>query len=457
VPDLLRHVERGAAERIAESARARTGGVTDQATFWAWFSERQHNQHQHVERIPFERMRRWHFQPQTGNLVHDTGRFFSVPGLHVRTEYGPVEEWYQPILDQQEIGILGIAVREIDGLLHCLMQAKIEPGNVNGVQLSPTVQATKSNYMRVHEGNEVPYLDQFRNVEPHRVLADVLQSEQGSWFYQKRNRNMIIEVGEDVKAGEDFCWLTIGQLYDLLRVDNLVNMDARTVLSCLPGIDAEDLDLGGLNTDVEVLSWITARQARQEISAEVVPLTQVRDWHRTDTEIRHDRGVYFSVCAVDVITNSREVAAWSQPLLEPHGVGVAALLVKWTGGVLHALLNARAEPGYRDVIELAPTVQCTVENYGHLPAQARPPLLDYVLAARPEQTLFTAELSEEGGRFLHARSRYTIIEVEPGFPETAAGPDYRWLTMHQLSGLLQHSHYVNVQARTLVACLRGLR
>jgi oxidase EvaA len=36
-------------------------------------------------------------------------------------------------------------------------------------------------------------------------------------------------------------------------------------------------------------------------------------------------------------------------------------------------------------------------------------------------------------------------------------PDYRWLTLHQLAGLLQHSHYVNVQARTLVACLQGLR
>ncbi|MFL4945785.1 NDP-hexose 2,3-dehydratase family protein, partial [Streptomyces sp. MMS24-I31] len=34
--------------------------------------------------------------------------------------------------------------------------------------------------------------------------------------------------------------------------------------------------------------------------------------------------------------------------------------------------------------------------------------------------------------------------------------DHRWVTLHQLTVLLRHSHYLNVQARSLVACLRSL-
>jgi dTDP-4-dehydro-6-deoxy-alpha-D-glucopyranose 2,3-dehydratase len=365
-----------------------------------------------------------------------------------------VPEWSQPIINQPEIGILGIAVRQIDGLMHFLMQAKTEPGNLNGIQLAPTVQATKSNYSRVHRGAAVPHLEMFRQVGPNRVVADVLQSEQGSWFYQKRNRNMVVETDDELEVGPDLCWLTLGQLYQLLRVDNLVSMDARTVLSCLPAGSAGD-DPRGLHTTTDVLSWITAQQADREVRATRIPLSGVKSWYLTDQELRHELGLYFSVIGVDVQANSREVSTWSQPLLEPHGVGYSVLLVRRFGGILHALFNARVEPGYLNVVELAPTVQCTPQNYDHLPPAAQPPFLELVRGDPPGRVLFDVELSEEGGRFYHARSRYLIIEMDDGFAADDR-PGFRWLTLPQITGLLRHPHYVNVQARTLVACLRAL-
>jgi oxidase EvaA len=78
-----------------------------------------------------------------------------------------------------------------------------------------------------------------------------------------------------------------------------------------------------------------------------------------------------------------------------------------------------------------------------------------VLDRAPEQVLFDTELSEEGGRFYQARNRYQIIEVAPDALDTDL-PDYRWIAMYQLIELLQHRNYVNVQARSLIACLRGL-
>ena len=158
---------------------------------------------------------------------------------------------------------------------------------------------------------------------------------------------------------------------------------------------------------------------------------------------------------VNVRAGHREVAQWCQPLVEPVGIGVNAFLVKRVDGVLHALVHARVQPGYLDVTELGPTVQATPGNYTWLPPEARPRHLDEVLAAAPESIRFDSLLSEEGGRFHHARNRYLVIEVDPDHAP-APGPDFRWLTLHQLAGLLRHSHYVNVEARTLIACLHSL-
>jgi oxidase EvaA len=445
---VLRREDARLHERLAESARARDGVATGAEEFGKWFAERCATQAQQVTPISFDRMRHWSFAPDTGNLVHDSGRFFAVAGLHVNVERGPVPEWWQPIILQQEIGVLGIAVREIDGVLHLLMQAKTEPGNPNGVQLSPTVQATKSNYTGVHRGRHVPYLEHFVDVAPERVVADVLQSEHGAWFYRKRNRNMVVEVGPEVEAGEDFCWLTLGQVQEQLKIDHRVNMDARTVLSCLPG-PAQD---AALHTGTELLHWITTNQAMTDVKTSVVNLSDLPGWKRTDDAISHERGTHFSVRAVDVVANSREVSGWSQPLIEPHGVGEVALVVKRFDGVLHALLHARVEPGYVDVVELAPTVQGTPENYATFPEKDRAPFAEVERLRREGRVLFSAEMSEEGGRFYHSRSRYTIIEVGDDYPAQEP-PEFRWVTVPQLSRLLQHRHYLNVQARSLVACL----
>jgi predicted transcriptional regulator len=460
------------ANRLTRSARAVDNVANSLAEIREWIEERRASQIHEVELIRFDDLERWEFDAANGDLRHESGKFFRIQGLAVDSDYGAVQQWTQPIINQPEIGILGIIVKEIDGVLHCLMQAKSEPGNVNGVQISPTVQATRSNYLRVHEGATVPYLEYFQDLSSNRVLADVLQSEQGSWFYQKRNRNMIVEIDEPIELLDDFCWMTLGQLHELQHVDNMVNMDARTVLSCMPTgfegtgegsasalaealVGSADPARGSLHTDEETMSWITSRESEYTVRSDLIPLSEVRQWQRTDYRIQHELGKFFSVIAVRVRANSREVAHWTQPLIEPTGLGSIAFLVKQVGGVLHVLVSARAEPGYLGTVELAPTVQCTPSNYDSMPAESRPPFLDLVLNRDQDRVLYDTELSEEGGRFYHACNRYQIIEVDEDFPDEGL-PNHRWLTLHQLNGLLRHSNYVNVQARSLIACLRGL-
>ncbi|MET8830737.1 NDP-hexose 2,3-dehydratase family protein [Streptomyces sp. NPDC004610] len=462
---------------LPRSAAVRSGPLGGSEDIGRWLAGQRQSAVMDVRRVPLEELAGWRTDPDTGDLVHASGKFFAIAGLDVQVPGAAVERWQQPIIDQPEVGVLGILVREFDGVLHALMQAKVEPGNCNGVQLSPTVQATRSNYTRVHQGAAVPYLEYFQDTARHRVIADVRQSEQGSWFHRKRNRNMVVEVtadAPDIAPHPDFHWLTLGQLHDLCAEDNALNMDTRTVLSCLPfvgpalpellgpGRDAFTAALlrscsgtaGGRYGMTEVLSWVTGARTRALSEARRIPLREVAHWRREGGRISHESGLFFDVIGVAVTAGGREVAAWSQPLVEPCDDGVVAFLAKPVDGVLHLLVHAKVEAGFLDVVELGPTVQCTPANYTALPAGARPPFLDEVLGAAPERIRFDAVHSEEGGRLHHARNRHLIVETPADFEPDH--PDYRWLTLAQLSQLLRHSNYLNVQARSLVTCLHSM-
>ncbi|MDQ0940752.1 NDP-hexose 2,3-dehydratase family protein [Streptomyces sp. V1I1] len=455
VPRLLRpRVEHSLPARLSRSAavtasghQMRTEDVAD------WLAGRARAHHFKVERVPLDELDGWSFAPGTGDLGHRSGKFFSVVGLSVAVDDGPIPDWCQPIIRQPEVGILGILAKEFDGVLHFLMQAKMEPGNRNLLQLSPTVQATRSNYQRVHQGSKVKYLDHFVRPGRGRVLSDSLQSEHGSWFYRKSNRNMLVETDADVPVDDDFCWLTLGQIGELLRLDNVVNMDARTVISCFPMSLPE---AGALCSDTELLSWFTAERARHDVEVRRIPLADVGGWERDAEGLGRPDGRYFRVTGVAVEAGSREVTGWAQPLLEPCGTGIAAFLFRRIGGVPHLLVHAKVEGGYLDTVELAPTVQCTPENWEHQPAEHRPPFLDMVSAAPGDGRIrYEAVHSEEGGRFLNAEIRYLFVEADEATAPLDPQSGYQWVTVGQLNSLTAHGHYVNVQARTLLSCVNS--
>jgi oxidase EvaA len=417
-----------------------------------WLARRRERSPFQVVRVPFDRLDGWGFAPGTGDLVQANGRFFSVEGVHVQTDYGHLREWSQPIIHQPDVAILGILAKEIDGVLHFLMQAKMEPGNLNAAQISPTVQATSSNYLRTHKGAPARYVEYFTEPRRGRPLVDILQSEQGSWFRGKRNRNVVMEVTGEVEQHEDFVWLTLGQIHDLLLRPHLVNMDARTVLSCLPAAGPDDH--APLRPDAEIRSWLTERKAAYTLTTRPVPLDSVPGWRRSADEIFHQDGRYFTVVGVSVRATIREVRSWCQPLLAPRGAGLAAFVVRRVGGVPHLLARADLRPGYRDVVELGPTVQCTPRNYDTAPPDRRPAFLDLVLSAEGG-VRYDVEQSEEGGRFQRAVTRHLIVEVGEDFP-LPTPPDFTWLTAAQLTALTRASYQVNIEARSLLLCLRSV-
>lgn len=444
------------------------GRTADLTSFFGALAEARRKVYTRARRVPLTELDEWRVHPATGDLVHETGRFFTVEGIGV-TVSSPTESrsWTQPVIVQTEVGILGIITKRFDGVPHYLMQLKAEPGNVNGIQVSPTVQATRSNYTRVHGGRSVPYLDYFRDRERHRTISDVRQSEQGTWFLHKRNRNMVVEPAGEVPVLDGFHWLTMDHIRALLRTDDLVNMDARSVLSCLPaqrlvprGEDAargtaSDCSWSGAVSSrhgmTHLLSWITEARAGTDVSLRKVSLTELDRWHYDGDGVVHEDPRFFDIIGVRVEAGGREVGGWDQPMIEVRRVGLAAFLATRIDGVLHVAVGIRTEPGFVDVVELAPTVQCTQGDH-YSDREERPPFLDTVLGADPGRVLYDTTLSEEGGRFFRTRTRYMVVEID----DAPDHPDHRWMTPHQITELMRHSHYVNIQARTLMACLAAL-
>ncbi len=463
------------------SARTHSGAMHTTRYIEEWLIEKNRSVSVSLEQIPLHRLQQWKFEEETGNLRHISGKFFSIEGVRVKTNAGVVTEWEQPIINQPEIGILGILTKKINGVLHFLMQAKIEPGNINLVQLSPTLQATRSNYMRVHQGKTPLFLEYFTGERAVQVLLDQLQSEQGARFLRKRNRNIIVEVPpeEVIDLPDQFIWLTLGQLKKLIYKDNLVNMDTRTVISGIPfathlqraedsripDVIAAESNYSGqkfLNSLLQytnslhdltgLISWITRLKTRYELEVEQIPMKEVRGWRYDGSSWVHHLGRYFSVMGVKVSIGNREVVTWDQPMIKPAQEGVIAFIVKEINGVLHFLVQAKVEVGNFDILELAPTVQCLTGNYREGENEYSVPFISEVLNAPARQIWYSALQSEEGGRFYREQNLNRIVEAGPDFP-LEVPENYCWMTLSQLMNFIQYNNYLNIAARSLIAAI----
>jgi oxidase EvaA len=445
----------------------------------SWLAMQSGTQRMTVERVKLDAMRDWTVGGSPLRIAHRSGRFFSIEGLHVETDFGPVATWDQPIIRQPEIGILGIITRVFGGVRHFLMQAKSEPGNVNGVQISPTVQATRSNFTRIHGGAQPAYLEYFTDRRA-RLLIDQLQGEQGSRFLRKQNRNMIVEVDDDIPVLDRFCWMTLAQIKQLLNRPNAVNMDTRTVLACLPLLSsdeadglaggdisrmADDMPLGDFGAALlssalhthravhpsrELLHWLTDLRATSWLDLQTRGIDVLDGWRLTDDALGRDDGRYFSVIGVAVENRTREIAAWHQPLVAHHGRGLNGFVLQRRNGELHFLVRACMYPGNLALFELGSTVSRSnaEECFG---TPGAPPYLDLFHHPPAAWIRYDAVQSEEGGRFYHYENRYMLIELPAEVPvvETAA---HRWMTLGQIQDLLSHG-YFNIEGRSLLACL----
>lgn len=452
--------------------------TTDQIL--GWMKSQNEEVVSNIKQIPISELRGWSYRDD--RIRHSSGKFFSIDGIHIRTNYRNTPEWDQPIINQPEIGFLGFIVKKFNGVLHFLLQAKIEPGNLNIVQLSPTLQATRSNYTRVHGGKAPTYLEYFNGEKDVLILVDQLQSEQGARFLHKRNRNIIVEVGEDeeLEVKEGYIWASLGQIKELLRYPNVVNMDSRTVISCINfgsysehslrlldavkrmnGIHSSKPDsflysvLSGdnhLNELQDIIQWITSLKFKYELDVTPVGISEMKNWIYDGDTIHHESGKYFDVMGCRVEIGNREVVSWDQPMVRSAQEGLMGFIVKKINGIYHFLVQAKLESGNFDIVEMAPTVQCLTGNYRKGKNEYTIPYLEQILNAPKDRIWYSSYQSEEGGRFFQEQNLNIIVEVGEEFP-IEVEENYCWLTLNQMLSFVTYNNYLNIAARSLLSAI----
>ncbi len=452
--------------------------TTDQIL--GWMKSQNEEVVSNIKQIPISELRGWSYRDD--RIRHNSGKFFSIDGIHIRTNYRNTPEWDQPIINQPEIGFLGFIVKKFNGVLHFLLQAKIEPGNLNIVQLSPTLQATRSNYTRVHGGKAPTYLEYFNGEKDVLILVDQLQSEQGARFLHKRNRNIIVEVGEDeeLEVKEGYIWASLGQIKELLRYPNVVNMDSRTVISCINfgsysehslrlldavkrmnGIHSSKPDsflysvLSGdnhLNELQDIIQWITSLKFKYELDVTPIGISEMQNWIYDGNTIHHESGKYFDVMGCRVEIGNREVVSWDQPMVRSAQEGLMGFIVKKINGIYHFLVQAKLESGNFDIVEMAPTVQCLTGNYRKGKNEYTIPYLEQILNAPKDKIWYSSYQSEEGGRFFQEQNLNIIVEVGEEFP-IEVEENYCWLTLNQMLSFVTYNNYLNIAARSLLSAI----
>ncbi len=203
----------------------------------AWLENKRKTTNLKVTQIPVKEIDRWNIDQETGDISHDSGRFFQIVG--VKTEGATDREvlsWSQPIMKQEECGMLGIICQVRNGARHYLLWAKYEPGSIVKHQLSPGIQATLSNLDRVHGGKKPMFAEYFEEGSTKsKVIFSIEHVEDPGRFYLKTNKCVLVEVppDEDVKITDDFIWLTLPQIKKLLKMDKVMNSFARAIFGNL--------------------------------------------------------------------------------------------------------------------------------------------------------------------------------------------------------------------------------
>lgn len=455
---------------IIKSWANEEGLVNSTEELLLWIKNLNETTHVSIKECSLEDSSFWFYDKQSGEICNHKQAFFSIKGIRWFKDDIPFCE--QPIIIQPEIGFLGIICRIINGTLHFLMQAKIEPGNINCVQISPTIQATKSNFIRVHGGKLPAYFELFNNLEKYQVIYDQIQSEQASRFYKKRNRNIIMLVNDEFEILPNFKWMTLGQIKKLMEIDNLVNMDTRTVLSGLPFLcwnidENEKIELSTFFKDKALFNSIFNSNPMDEISyiykalnnykmfcnikKDIIPLYQLRDWNVDCFSISCKAESDFIVKFYDIEIFGREVLRWTQPLFKARGMATFGLISRVIDGRREFLVKICPEIGSFDLAEIGPSIQWESTH-----KECNDTDIDLLFRKKMNEKqgfMINVVLSEEGGRFYHEQNYNIIIEI-PNRDITELPNGYFWVSYSTLNYLVQVNNCLNIQLRNLLSLIK---
>ncbi len=402
-----------------------------------WLNFQKKIQYLNVKKKDLIFLKEWNINKK--EIYHKSKKFFKIIGIRIKSNFYK-KNWDQPIIFQNEIGILGI-IKNIKTKKY-LLQAKAEPGNINKVQISPTVQATKSNYFRVHGGKSIPYLKYF--VKKNRYFS--LQSEQAFRYFNKQNSNIIAFTSKNIDLSSSFRWFSKNEIIYLLYKKNLINMDTLSVFSSFIKKNKKDFPL---NSKKFILKSKSSFNKKYFLKSKKINLNSLKKWNFSSKSIIHTTKKYFSIIGIKVETNKREVNKWYQPIIKGSKLAFVGFIIKKFNNTEHYLCRHILKPGSR-----SSTYTCTM-NTSNLSRYKnnkdlsifQKEIISKYFTNRRKNIFYDNVLSDEGGRFFHSQIKYSVCKLNKSenidLPE-----DYIWLSKNQIITLISKKQ-IDIEARLL--------
>lgn len=401
-----------------------------------------------------ENLENWRINSFSKNLQHSSKRFFSIQAIKYKKSFNYK---VHPIINQKERGILGIISQKHRGILKFLLQAKFEPGYKNIFQLSPTIQATKSNLERVHGGKSQKYYKYFLD-KKSTIHSSILLSEQGTKFYNKKNLNILIQIPEYkiIPIHREFIWLTLSEIKFLMTKNNIVNMSARSVLST---INFDSISSGNspfLNSliltkkDRYKVALLKKKNILKTSSAEKAGLINLSkaSWYNNR---KHQKAIYnnFFIKGLKIKSNTREIKSWDQPILKPIKNITFILLMKEIDGRYYFLLDIKYEPGIIKNKIFTPT-------FSHYKIIKNKKIIKNLIKKYDGRIIHRSIQSEEGGRFFFAENEYIILKISDKKIINKKLKKY-WLSIPQILLLIKTSDLIGIQLRTFISLINYVK
>jgi len=407
---------------------------------YKWFGKQKKTNIIKVKTIDISKIKNWTINQD--RIFHNSKRFFKIIGIKVKTNFYK-KNWDQPIILQKEVGILGILKNNKNDKY--LLQTKVEPGNKNKIQFSPTVQATKSNYSQVHGGKKVPYLKYFKNLNKNFLHK---QSEQGFRYFNKFNSNILINIKSKIRLKYGFIWVSLPELCRMANKKNLLNMDTLSVISSNISHNITDNPLHKISS---IKEWIKNKDKTYFLKTLIVPLTKLKDWNYNSKAIVHKNKKHFSIIGVEIQTNKREVDEWCQPILKGKNLAISGFLVKKFDQTNHYLCRYILKPGLKKSVLSCTVNSSDLKNYKkdkNLTLFQKKVISNYILNNDLKKNrLYDNIMSDEGGRFFHCQIRYVGFLLNKSTRITLP-TNYIWVSHNQMIKLIKEKK-VDIEARLL--------
>ena len=406
-----------------------------------WISEQKKKNKINVKKKDLSELESWIISNK--KIYHKSKKFFQIIGIRVSSNFNK-KNWDQPIMVQNENGVLGIIRKKFKKRYKYLLQAKLEPGNINQLQLSPSVQATESNYKQVHGGKATPFLKYFMK---KRFLIKSKQSEQGLRYLNKFNTNYIVDIKEKINLPKNFRWFSKDELNYLIKKKNLINMDTISVFSCsIKKNEKENL----INSNKNLKIWLVKKNRIYKIFYKKIKIKEIRNWVLKRNVFLNIKKRHFSIIGLNIKSNCREVKKWDQPIIVGKKQGFAGFIIKNFNGTIHYLCRFILKPGLK-----GGHISCSAnfsdindfKKNHNIPVYERKIINHFF---NNKKYLYNNIHSDEGGRFYHTQIKRVVIEADKEF-EKNLDPRFIWISHNQFINLIQKKK-VDIEARLLFAC-----